>query len=271
MVNEIVSRICTLVAALTVSGSSPSVAATLQIEFELSISSEFDYLSGSYQPVNLGGPVIVEMDIGELGATDYGMTTVNEGQRGSARFSTPLTSLVGADPYGGGFPSAYAYSFPNVSDYPSTFIEEVAAQENAYSPSGNRFWSYHVEFRVDRRSAPRSGIGQNDYAMDLDDILSVLAEWSEEPSRGYFNESWQIFDGASGVSLAGKSWSDYSPALNRVLLDNREVNLGALPVTPVPAPAAGFLLLTAIGCFGAIARRRSLDQDRLQSRRLSFG
>ncbi len=109
-----------------------------------------------------------------------------------------------------------------------------------------------------RRSEPRSGIGDSDYPMSLDDILLVLSDWQANPAMGYFNESWEVFDQETSLAATGFSWSDYRPIVRTVYLDGSPVALSDLRPTPIPLPASGFLLISGLG---ALCLRRKMKRS----------
>ncbi len=195
--------------------SLPAYANPITTIWRITSLSQYDYASGKYEtpsvPTNFD--LIVTFPLEVTRAVDYGTTTITYfGEIGATKFVSPLTNYVGTDPFGSGLTNQIAYTFPNVSDYASTFLEEFAAQSNAYSPSGEKSWAYHIELRVRRYTESRGGTGAADYAFTgpmltkfLEDVMTNPLDYSF-----IFNESWQVYDGAANEYLAGKSWSSYN-------------------------------------------------------------
>ncbi len=112
------SRLPSLLIVFFVALSSGSVAqaSVLRIEFDVSISTTFDYQAAAYRAFDFNDVVVLEVDLSDTSTIDYGTTTIRYGPHGSAAFSSPLTALVGEDPFGIGLEGSYSYVFPNVSD-----------------------------------------------------------------------------------------------------------------------------------------------------------
>ena len=179
--------------------------------------------------------------------TDYGTTTITQfGDVLATTFSSPVTALVGSDPYGGGIAAAYnSYTFPNVSDL-SQFVEEFAAQRNTYSLNSdlNRWWSYHIELRATTRTPNRGGTGAADYAFTTDSLLSYLYDFQSGASQATFNESFQLYDQNTNTSIDGFSWSGTGTLLS-------------IAVVPEPSSAGLVVGVAALAsCLLAPARRR---------------
>ena len=158
--------------AAFLSGLSTAHATIVTTRWAVEVTSQYDYATGQYVPVSVPSSfeLVISFPLLVTGVTDYGTTTItNFGALGETVFVSPLTAVVGADPFGNGLADQVAYTFPNVSDYPTVpfvsdqnFIEEFASQSNAYSPLGTQFWSYHIELRATTWSSSRSGIGLDD-------------------------------------------------------------------------------------------------------------
>jgi len=178
---------------------------------------QYDYATGQYvtPTVPTAFDVTVDFPLVVSRVVDYGTTTITDfGTLGETSFSSPLTQYIGADPYGSGLTGQVPYTFPNVSDYTSTFFEEFAAQSNAYSYSSseNRHWSYHIEIRARRYSSSLGGTGAADYAFTPQLLTEFLADVEANPTayQFIFNESWEQFDRTTMQSLAGVSWASYN-------------------------------------------------------------
>ena len=162
-----------------------------------------------------------------------------------------------AAPYLDGYGPFYdSYTFPNVSDFPSTFIEEAGSQANTYIESGGIFDAYHIELHATKRSAPRNGDGSSDYAFTPSSLLAFYEGFASSGTPVYFNESYTIFDSNTYTYLDGESYADYNARITRV-------------VTDIPEPSsvtqllAGLMLLAAqlwAGCRTSFARYGSSEQ-----------
>ncbi|MCH4151044.1 MAG: PEPxxWA-CTERM sorting domain-containing protein [Sphingobium sp.] len=227
-------------------------ASMIKLNFDVTINSQFDYLTGSHEPINV--PINAHVTVSfptAVTSTDYGNTTItNFGQLGQTSIGYPLLSYIGPDPYGNGLASLgqSAYTFPNVSDYPSTFIEQFAFQDNIYHPSGNQFWAFHSEIRITQRSPSMGGTGTADYAFDAHSLIDFLNDFQQHPSNyeTYFNQSWENFarnpDSVGGTYLGGKSWTGT-----------------AILTSPasVPEPSTWAILLVGFGAIGGAMRSSS--------------
>ncbi len=207
-------------------------AAPIKTVWNINNISQFDYPSLTYVtpsvPTSFNVTVVFPAEVTNV--IDYGQTTITSlGELGETEFQSPLTSYVGTDPFASGLEDQVAYAFPNVSDYATTFFEEFAAQSNAYSASGELFWSYHIEIRVRRYTDSRGGEGTADYGFSTASTLEFLDDVMVNSSQYQFifNESWQVFDGSTNEYFAGASWSSYNE------------NISLLSVTTeVPEPAS---------------------------------
>lgn len=233
--------------------TTPAYSASLiKLNFDVTIASQYDYLTGAYEPITVPANANVTVSFPATSTyVDYGNTTITTfGQLGQTTIGYPFLSFVGTDPYGNGLGSLgqSAYTFPNVSDYPSSFIEQFAFQDNIYHSSGNLFWAFHSEIRITRRSPSTSGTGMADYAFDAHSLIDFMNDFQQHPSNyeSYFNQSWLNFagnpDGVGGTSLDGKSWSGT-----------------AILTSPasVPEPSTWAILLVGFGAIGGAMRSES--------------
>lgn len=248
---KVISILLPMVLALV----SSAAAATTAI-FDVKISSQFDYVTNTYEPLSVPERISVGVQFPDevYSATDYGATTIVQfGAFGETKINYPILEYVGTDPYGDGLASLgrSAYTFPNTSDYSSTFIEQFAFQDTIYHSQGDRFWTFHSEIRVTRRSPPLSGIGDSDYAFTPKSLTAFLQDFMANPERyeAYFNQSWQHFERdptgiTGGTSLAGKSWSGYG-----------DIRLVGLSTTgAVPEPSTWGMMLLGFGFVGGAMR-----------------
>jgi hypothetical protein len=172
----------------------------------------YDYAVGNYIPISpITGVVSITFENTVTSAIDYGQTSItNFGGVNGTSWVSPITYLVGTDPYGGGITNTdISYTFPNVSDYPTTFLEEAASQANVYSLSNDntKFWAYHIEIRARRDTPSRGGTGDADYFFTPESLLSFYNDFNTSGAEANFNESYQLYDDTTGKSFGGYSWS----------------------------------------------------------------
>ena len=215
---------------------------------------QFNYLEGKNEtptvPTEFELAISFENEV--TNSTDHGTTSITYFDKfGGTKFSSPLTQFIGTDPYGSGI-EEHGYTFSAVSDYSSTFFEELAFQSNTYSPLGNNFWSYHISLRVRKYTDSKGGTGNEDYLFTPDTVNDFLAEvlFSPEDFNFIFNESWQLYDGATGKSLDGFSWSSYDQDVS--LLDVTRTSISVSE----PSSLLLFLFL-AIVCSSKVHFRNS--------------
>ena len=180
--------------------------------WEVTVTNQRDYAAGQNVPItvptNFDLPISFPSSVST--STDFGTTTITRfGNFGDTSMPSPLSSFVGADPFGGGIDPTRLYTFPNVSDYPSVFIEEFAAQGNSHSSSGSMFWTHRIELRATRRSPARSGVGLDDYAFSTPSLLSFLNDINTSPADFSinFSEYWYIYDSDTSSYVDGMGWS----------------------------------------------------------------
>lgn len=223
-----------------VANSSP-----VTVNFAVDVTSVYDYPSRSYTAfAPISGAVSMTFDADLLSITDHGQATITTfgGVLGTA-WASPVTSLIPADPYSGAYGSFYnSYTFPNVTDFPTSFIEEAAAQANTYWSNGTNYAAYHIEARATRRLPARTGDGTSDYAFSRETLLDFYRSFQASGEPVYFNESYQVYTlvNGSAVYSEGKSWSSYTARVSNVI-DH---------AAPVPEPStwamlgAGLFILT---------------------------
>ena len=226
--------------------------AQIRVTFDVTVDRYYDYVTGSYIPIPaFTGTGWFEFPDVPPVATDYGTTTITQfGGPLATTWYSPITGLLPQDPYAGYYGSFYnAYTFPNVSDYPSTFIEEAAAQANTYVQIDGGFRAYHVELRADRRSAARAGDGSSDYGFTRDSFLAFPEDQRVSAAPAYFAESVEEYDRASGTYLGGVAYE------GRAIITGIDVRA---VVTPEPAAGAlfgaGILGISLVGIRQRTAR-----------------
>lgn len=216
-------------------------ATPVTVKVAVNVASYFDYPTRTYMSMpSVSGIVSFTFDADQVSVTDYGTTTISTfgGTMGTA-WSSPLTAHIPSDPATGAYGPFYnSYVFPNVSDYPSTFIEEGAAQANTYRSNGVDYAAYHIELRATRRSAPRAGDGSADYAFDRSTLLDFYRSFALSGESVYFNESYENYTFVAGTAVYsdGKSWSDYSARVIDVI-DH---------AASVPEPSTALLLIPGL-------------------------
>lgn len=216
-------------------------ASSITVKALINIGQYYDYQTAKYVAISpVTGIVSYTFNTDQRSVDDYGLTTITTfGGFMGATWSSPLTSLISSDPYSGAYgPFSASYTFPNVSDYSSTFIEDAAAQANTYVTNGTDNSNYHIELRATRRSPPRNGDGTSDYAFDRSTLLDYYRSFVASGEAVYFNESYGDYRFVAGVPVYsdGKSWADYQARLIEVV-DN---------VTEVPEPTTAVLIIPGL-------------------------
>ena len=213
-------------------------ASTINTYWKIDSVSQYNYFEGQYEPPTV--PTEFELAISfeniPTSSTDYGSDSITYfGEFGGTKFSSPLTQFIGTDPFGIGIQET-GYSFSSVSDYSSTFFEELAFQSNTYSAQGSDFWNYHIELRVRRYTESKGGTGNEDYFFTADSVNTFLDDVGSAPEdfNFIFNESWGLYDGATGKYVDGFSWSSY----------DKNVSLIEVTQTSITVPEPNSLLLS---------------------------
>jgi hypothetical protein len=223
-------------------------ASLVTIQFSVNPTEVYDYPSRSYDPFapTTSGFLSLTFDIDQRAIRDYGTTTITRlGEVVGTTWSSPITSLIPFDPYTGAYgPFNSSYTFPNVSDYSSVFIEQAASQANTYQVVNGETSAYHIEVRATRTSPPRSGVGISDYAFTRDGLLNFYRSFQESNAPVYFNESYQVLRYANGsvVYIDGKSWEDYDARVINVIDHAKTVSVDE-PVVLMLLVAGGIPLL----------------------------
>jgi hypothetical protein len=195
-------------------------AAPVKIEFIIGTASVYEYTTGQYGPTaTLNKRASLTFDIDDLTSiTDYGMTTISQ-FGSSTTWNSPVTSLIPRDPFTGAYGGVpMSYTFPNVSDYPSTFIEEAASQGNSYGVQDGISSTYHIELRATKRSPARSGDGTSDYAFTRQGLLDYYRSFVVSAAPVYFNESYATYSFVDGMPVyaEGASWASYTTRITSV-------------------------------------------------------
>ena len=239
----LVSSLTTVLLAWT-----PAAASPVTIVLSVNPTSKFDYITGTYSAFSQPGIVVVTFENTRTSLNDFGTTTISNFMGGTT-FSSPYTSSFPADPYGRGPAAAYDYTFPNVSDYSSTFIEQFAAQGNTYSAGSGPAYSYHIELRIDRRSASRGGTGAADYAFTETDNLSFLQDAELNPNRYsfLFDEYAYGFDRTTSKYVYGSDIAVYNASILSI----------SYAATNVPEPVSAGLLGMGVAASMLVGLRRS--------------
>lgn len=245
VVMKLIKKLAVVVVALS---PMAVVAAPIYTTWHIDDLFQYDYVTGSYEaptvPTSFDLNIVFPSEVADF--TDYGQTTITYfGSIGDTKFFSPLDPYIGDDPFGGGLDDQVAYTFPNVSDYDSTFYESFAAQSNVYSPSGDQFWAYHIELRARRYTPSLGGTGSEDYSFSTALLLEYLDDILANPTEYQFgfNQSFALFDGTSGTYLGGKSWSSY----------NEDVRLLSVSV---PEPSTLALFGIGLAAMGLTRRRK---------------
>jgi hypothetical protein len=123
-------------------------------------------------------------------------------------FSSPVASLIPADPYGLATPYG-SYTFPNVSAYAQgtpPFIVQFASQANTmnYNSTQTDWWEHHIELRAssDYSTPPSSGV----YAFTTQSLLAYLNAYEATNGIAYFDENYEQYDETTDTALAGYDW-----------------------------------------------------------------
>lgn len=216
---KLVGRVLPL--AFLLFGYAGSVSAeAITVGFELGTINQYNYVTGKNEDPVLTGPLegsfTFENNIRY--ARDHGEESITAfGSPNGTEWDSPFYHLVrGTNPFGDNAGFSTSYTFPNINDYAGSFIEQAAAQGNAYHASGDKFWAHHVEVRVTKRLPSRGGDGDEDYFFTPSTHLDFLRELQADGTDLYFNHSWQMFNQDTDEYLAGYSWSSYDGRITTV-------------------------------------------------------
>lgn len=214
-------------------------ASTVTTAWNVNLRSQHDYVLGHTVPITVPSSFDVTITYPNLidHSIDHGTTTITYfGWVGDTQIDSPLVAFVGSNPYGPDVTGNEAYTFPNVSDYESTFIEQFAAQGSEYSPSGPDFWTYYVGMHARRDTPSQGGTGNADYAFSPSSLLNFLSDVQENPSNYQisFTEYWQIYDGDTDIYLDGQLWDGQATLVS----------------VSIPIPASAWLFGSALGLLG---------------------
>ncbi|SEA73463.1 hypothetical protein SAMN05216411_12415 [Nitrosospira multiformis] len=227
-------------------------ASLVTIQFSVNPTMVYDYPSRSYDPLapTTSGVLSLTFDIDQRTIRDYGTTTITTfgGVMGTT-WSSPVTALIPLDPYTGAYGHiSSSYTFPNVSDYSSDFLEHASSQANAYQIMDGEYSVYHISVIATRRSAARSGDGTSDYAFTRDELLDFYRSFQESNARVSFNESYAVYRFENGLPVYsdGKSWEDYYARVINVI-DHAETVPVDEPVIILLLAAGGIPLLMIRG------------------------
>lgn len=238
-------------------------ALPITIEWEAHVTHKFDFAAGTYdtsfQEIVANGSQTFENTV--TAYVDYGLESHTYfGDLYGTTWNSPITQFIAPSPFGGGTNSGTSYTVAYSDDYPSSFVEGVVSQSNAYIPSqdGSQFWSYHLEIRPQQYSSSQGGLGTADYAFTPDSLVSFYQEFKDSGQHVLFNEYYDIFDVTNKSYLGGYSWSGYAIITN-IISDQP---------TQVPEPSTMLLFLAGLS---AASLTRRLTRTRIPLRFMRAG
>ena len=234
MKKKLLANIAVIFAAVCLFASSTSHAQSVQTTWNLTVDYRFNFVTRAREtltPINRTLSIVFPLAIRSI--NDYRTTTIVDfGGVSETSFSSPITPLIGADPYGNGIsdPSAPSYAFSDTNDYPSEFVEEFAVKKDVYHPNfdNTRFWNYDFELRAMTRGPSRGGTGTADYELSGATLLSYLDDFRTSGRTASFGEYYQIYDQSNGTYLDGCLWGGTATLQQ---------------VTVVPEPTSAILLV----------------------------
>ena len=202
-----------LAALLLAAGTASASQITVTIQVDLN--SAYDYVTATYVSIPpISGLVSLTFNGSQRSFIDYGTTTITTlGGTMGTNWTSPVTGFIPNSPYSGAYGSFYnSYTFPNVSDYSSQFIEEAASQANTYQVVAGQYSYYHIEVRATKRTPPSNADGTSDYAFTENQLIDFYREFQATGAPVYFNESYAVYTLPSGSAVysEGKSWSSYT-------------------------------------------------------------
>lgn len=201
----------------------------------------------TFKPFTASGSHTFENTVRQV--TDYGDITVTYfGGTNDTKWNSPITPLIGPDPYGAGIFSGTAGIYTVVGDYTSHFNEGTNAVSNSASnsPDGTKFWSHHLAIGMGRNSPSRGGLGTEDYSFTPDTHKAFYESFINSGERIGFRESYLLFDRTAGTAFGGYVWEG-------------EVTITSVQIVPVP----GAFLLGSIGLgmVGWLSRKKRQKEE----------
>jgi hypothetical protein len=228
----------------------------LKLTLTGSIGGQYDFPSGSYEPLPVSSPVTVTAwtVLDPHVVTDYGVLIGVQYPFGGGGLDDPFLPFVGADPFGDGLTDLAdsGYAFTGVQDYPTTFRQYLSIVQQVGHSSGDTSWSYRGEILIELLGPKRAGDGSSDFPLEGSALTDFLDGQIGKPTAIY-SAYWAISASTPPPDIdtyytAGKSWR----STDMTLLSYELVGVSA-----VPEPAAWLLMITGFGACGGALRRRA--------------